>query len=70
MEDKRFCEFSIEGVYECTKEEEEEILKKIQEAIEKLAEGKELVRIDSSVSKYSAADIALAIARQKDDEYN
>ena len=69
MKDKKYCEFVIEGIYEFSKENEKEIIKKIKEAINILVDEK-LIKVDTSVTKYSATDVLLSIVKPSDGDIN
>jgi len=70
MEDKKYCEFSIEGVIECQEDQIKEIQKKINEAVGKIIEEEGLIRIDVSLQKYSNLDVALSIVAKSNDTLN
>ena len=69
MKDKKYCEFVIEGIYEFSKDNEKEIIKKIKEAINILVDEK-LIKVDTSVTKYSATDVLLSIVKPPGDDIN
>jgi hypothetical protein len=70
MEEKKYCEFSIEGVIECSEEGQKEIQKKINEAVAKIMEEEGLIRVDVSVQKYTNLDVALSIVSKSDGPVN
>lgn len=70
MEEKKYCEFVIEGVFECSDEDQKELQKKINEAISKLLEDERLVKVDISMSKYSDMDVAVSIINKSDIDLN
>ena len=70
MKEKKYCEFVIEGIFECAEEKEKEIQEKIMEALSSLSKDEDLVKINFVITKFTDMDIAISILNKSEEDFN
>ena len=70
MKEKKYCEFVIEGILECPEGKEQEVQKKIIEAMSYISKDDGVVKINFVISKFSDMDVAISVLNKSEEDIN
>lgn len=70
MKEKKYCEFIIEGIFECAEGKEKEIQDKIMEALSCLSKEEGLAKLNFVITKFTDMDIAVSILNKSEEDIN